>query len=140
MAAEGTPEFDFTWTIRLAAAAFGILMVAWLGTATWLQPDQPRWLVLVGAVAIAIGMMVYARIWWTRLVRRATLDEHRLRVVTASGREHVIDRADIVVRGLGHGGSPDALARLHHPGGALYVLQPPGADLVDRLLEPVPGR
>jgi hypothetical protein len=137
MTAEGTREFDFTWAVRFAAAGFGAAMVAWLGTAVWTQTDQPRWFVIAGAAAIAVGVVVYARIGWSRLVRRATLDGHRLRVVTASGQEHVIDCADVVVRGTGHMERP-SLVRLHHPGGELYVLQPGG--LVDGLLAAGAGR
>jgi hypothetical protein len=142
MAAEGTREFDFTWTVRLAAVAVGLVLATWLGTAVWTPTDLPRWLVLVGAVAIALGIAGYARIAWSRLVRRATLDEHRLRVVTASGREHAIERADIVVRGLGTAGQASSLARLHYPGGDLYLMQPPGVevDLAEELSHPVADR
>lgn len=134
MTADGPREFDFTSTIRLAVAGLAVFVVAVLGAAAWRQTQQLSWFEVAGAVVIAIGTVVCARFLWSRLVRRATLDDHRLRVVTAGGREQVIDRADIVVRGLARGGSPDALARLRHPGGELYLLQPPGADLVDLLL------
>jgi hypothetical protein len=135
MAAEGTREYDFTWTIRFVEVAFVVLLAAWVGTSLWTPTDLPRWLAVAGAVLIGIGITAYARRACRQVVRRATLDEHRLRVVTTTGDEHVIDLADLVVTGLANGGGADALARLDFPGGKLYLVQHPGSDLAERLVD-----
>lgn len=134
MPADGTREFDFTGTTRLIAVIAPVAFAAWIGTAAWTTSEQPRWFILDGAIAIAIGGAVYGWIAWTKLVRRATLDARQLRVVTASGREHVIELADLDVGGLGSrlAGHGD-IVRLRHPGGELYVIRPPAAELVDLL-------
>jgi hypothetical protein len=122
MTTEGAREFDFSETVRFIGVLTPIGFAAWIGLGVWTSTDQPRWFALAGAAVIAVGAAFYAWRAWSRLVLRATVDEHRLRVVTASGREHVIERADIEVRGLrSMTYSSNVIARLHHPGGVLYV-------------------
>jgi hypothetical protein len=136
MSADGVREFDFSETVRFVGVLTPIGFAAWIGLGVWTATGQPRWFVLAGAAAIAVGAAVYAWMAWSRLVLRATVDEHRLRAVTASGREHVIERADIEVRGLpAMTYNSDAIASLHHPGGVLYVLtfRPAAAELVTLL-------
>jgi hypothetical protein len=140
MTADNAREFDFTRTVQLTRAGLVIAFLAWLSTAIWVPTDQPRWLVVTGAAAIGLAALGYGRIVWARLVRRAVLDDRRLRVITASGREHLIERDDVVVRGLGILGDPTHIARLHHPGGELYVLRPAGAELADLLRGSWSGR
>jgi hypothetical protein len=125
MSAPDVREFDFSETVRFIGLLTPIAFAAWIGFAVWTSTDQPRWFVLGGAAAIAVGAAYYAWAAWSRLVVRATLDEHRLRVVTASGREHVVQRADIEVRGFrstAYGAADStSVTRLFHPGGVLYV-------------------
>jgi hypothetical protein len=122
MTTDGVREFDFSETVRFIGVLTPIAFAAWIGFAVWTSVDQPRWFVLAGAAAIAIGAAVYAWMAWSRLVLRATVDERRLRVVTASGREHVVERADLEVSGFrSMNRTSTGIARLHHPGGVLYV-------------------
>jgi hypothetical protein len=125
MTTDGAREFDFSETVRFIGVLTPIAFAAWIGLAVWTSTDQPRWFVLGGAAAIAVGAAYYAWAAWSRLVVRATVDERRLRVVTASGREHVVERADLEVRGfrsMTYGSTESTgIARLFHPGGVLYV-------------------
>src|SRR4051812_26326382 len=134
MSANGVREFDFTRTVRIVGILVPVVLVVGTAYTVWTTTEQPQWIVPVGAVVIALGTAAWLWFPWTKLVRRATLDEHRLRGVTASGREHVIERADVEGRPIPFTTpGQDFAVRLVHPGGELYVLRPPGTELVDLL-------
>jgi hypothetical protein len=93
-----------------------------------------------GAVVIAIGAVVYGRRAWRRTIRRATLDDHDLHVVTTAGVEHVIPRADVVLSGSLSAANNNGFATVHHPGGTLYLPLPEaGRELAGLLREQVSG-
>ena len=60
--------FDFTRTTRVVTVLAPVAFVAWLGTALWTSSEQPRRLVLGGAVLIGIGALVYGLRAWRKVM------------------------------------------------------------------------